>query len=149
MKKLNVSQFKIVIMIFLGLLIGPLTVVAGDFDGSKPLICAVIDVVECGPGANCEEKAPEDINLLRFFRIDFKKGMISGTGEAGAGRSTKIEHLEEVDGKLILQGAEEAREGVRDGVGWTMALSKDTGELVATASGDQVAFVMFCNCTTD
>ena len=27
---------------------------AGDFDGSKPLICAVMDVVECQPGGKCQ-----------------------------------------------------------------------------------------------
>ena len=149
MKKSNVSQFNIVMIIVLGLLIRPLTAAAGDFDGSTPLICAVIDAVECSPGSNCEQRAPEEMGLLRFFRIDFEKGVISGTGQAGSGRSTKIERTEEVDGKLILQGAEEAREGVRDGVGWTLALSKDSGELVGTASGDQAAFVVFCNCTAD
>jgi hypothetical protein len=149
MKKLKVSQFNIVMIIVLGVLIWPLTAAAGDFDGSTPLVCAVIDAVECGPRANCEERTPEDINLVRFFRIDFNKGVISGMGQGDSARSTKIERTEEVDGKLILQGAEEAREGVRDGVGWTLALSKDTGELVGTASGDQAAFIVFCNCTPD
>jgi hypothetical protein len=30
----------------------PLAAVAGDFDGSKELICAVMDLVECSQAAN-------------------------------------------------------------------------------------------------
>lgn len=55
---------------------------------------------------------------------------------------------EEVDGKLMLQGAEDGRRGERDGVGWSMAVSKDRGDMVLTASGDGVAFVVFGACTS-
>jgi len=30
-----------------------------------------------------------------------------------------------------------------DGLGWTMAITEKTGQVVLTASGDQVAFVVF------
>jgi len=62
-------------------------------------------------------------------------------------RSTHIERVERVDGKLILQGAEDGLEGVRDGLGWSMATSEDTGRFVLTGSGDQVGFVIFGACT--
>jgi len=55
--------------------------------------------------------------------------------------------MELIDGKLILQGAEDGVEGVRDGVGWTMAIAQETGKAVLTASGDQVGFVVFGACT--
>ncbi len=51
-----------------------------------------------------------------------------------------------VDGKLILQGAEDGYQSVRDGLGWTIAIAEDTGRVVMTASGDQVAFVVFGAC---
>ena len=35
------------------------------------------------------------------------------------GRKSSIESVKRVDGKLILQGAEEGRQDVRDGFGWT------------------------------
>jgi len=57
--------------------------------------------------------------------------------------NTVIERQEVVDGKLILQGAEDGYEKMRDGLGWTMAISEATGQVVLTASGDQVAFVVF------
>ena len=32
---------------------------------------------------------------------------------------------------------------MRDGLGWTMAITEENGQVVLTASGDQVAFVVF------
>ena len=52
-----------------------------------------------------------------------------------------------VDGKLIVQGAEDGAEGVRDGTGWTLAIDQGNGRLVATAASDAVAFVIFGACT--
>jgi hypothetical protein len=54
--------------------------------------------------------------------------------------------MERVDDKLILQGAEDGVENVRDGLGWTVAISEETGKAILTASGEQVAFVVFGAC---
>ena len=51
-----------------------------------------------------------------------------------------------LDNKLILQGAEDGREGVRDGLGWTLSVAGDTGHMVLTASGEDVGFVIFGVC---
>ena len=48
-----------------------------------------------------------------------------------------------MDGKLILQGAEDGYDKMCDGLGWTMAISEASGQVVLTASGEQVAFVIF------
>ena len=57
-----------------------------------------------------------------------------------------VDLLEIVDGKLILQGAEDGYDKMRDGLGWTMAISETTGQVVLTGSGEQVAFVIFGAC---
>ena len=62
-------------------------------------------------------------------------------------RSTDIENFETIDGKVIIQGAEDGIEGVRDGLGWSLALAEETGKMVITASGDDVGFVIFGACT--
>ena len=62
-------------------------------------------------------------------------------------KNSSIENLEKIDGKVIIQGAEDGIEGVRDGLGWSLALAEDTGQMVLTASGDEVGFVMFGACT--
>ena len=38
---------------------------------------------------------------------------------------------------MILQGADEGIEDVRDSVGWTAAVSEETGNFVVTAAADE------------
>ena len=116
---------------------------AGDFDGTRPLLVAVNRVMECTPVGGCKEVTPASVQLPHFLRIDFAKKAILPARAADNFPPSAIERSEVVDGKLILQGAEEGYEKMRDGLGWTMAISADTGQVVLTASGDQVAFVVF------
>ncbi len=125
----------------------PLPVLAGDFDGTKPLLGATIKIFECTEDRGCSEVALEDVGVPRFFIIDFKEKVIRPTKEIGIDKVSRIERMEHVDGKLILQGAEDGVEGVRDGVGWTIAISEETGKLILTASGEGVAFVAYGACT--
>ncbi len=127
-------------------LIAPFTAAAADFDGSKSLLLSVIRVVECTPDGTCGEKTPASVGLPQFLKIDFTNKTI---GPAAAGDDTPvtpIERQEVVDGKLILQGAEDGYEKMRDGLGWTMAISEESGQAVLTGSGEQVAFVIFGAC---
>ena len=120
---------------------------AGDFDGSKELLCAVMDLIECMPGGKCIEVTAEDVGIPNFLRTDFMKKKLSATFADGSKKISPIVNLEKIDGKLILQGAEEGIEGVRDGLGWSLAIDEDNGKMVLTASGEAVAFVMFGACT--
>ena len=119
------------------------TVGAGDFDGSKPLLISVIRVVECTPKSTCSEVTPASIELPQFLKIDFTNKTIRPAAAADDTPATTIERQEVVDGKLILQGAEDGYEKMRDGLGWTMAISEATGQVVLTAAGEGVAFVIF------
>jgi len=142
MKKINICGLTVIFFWFMSA-----PILAGDFDGSKALICAMMDLVECQPGGKCESKTAEELGLPQFFRINFQEKKISGTQSGGSDKSTPIENLEHVDGKLIIQGAEDGVEDVRDGVGWSLAIAEETGKLVLTASGDEVGFVVFGACT--
>jgi hypothetical protein len=88
----------------------------------------------------------ESVDLPRFLKIDLNKKTIGPVSEGDTRPDSVIERMERVDGKLILQGAEDGYESVRDGLGWTIAISEGTGRVVMTASGDQVAFVVFGAC---
>lgn len=142
MKKFNICS-AIIISIFMI----TIPALAGDFDGSKPLLCAVIDIVECGSGGKCQQVTAEDVGIPRFLKVNFKKKTITATQASGNKKSTTIKNSEHIDGKLILQGAEDGIEGVRDGVGWSIAIAEDTGNMVLSASGDDVGFVVFGACT--
>ena len=116
---------------------------AGDFDGSKPLLVSVVKVFECVPDGYCSEKSASDLDMPKFLKVDFANEIILPAPTPEGAKGTSIERKEMVDGKLILQGAEDGYDKIRDGLGWTMAISEETGQVVLTASGDQVAFVVF------
>ena len=120
---------------------------AADFDGSKPMLCASMNVQECVPGVGCEAVTPESINAPEFFRIDAKKKTVAGVMPDETRPANKINSSTKFDDKLILQGADEGVEGVRDdGLAWSIAIDRTSGKMVLTASGDEVAFVIFGSC---
>jgi len=119
---------------------------AGDFDGSKPLLCSVISITECTPDGGCGGMTLQNAGLPQFLRVDFQARSVTAAGPGDGTPPSAIERMERVDGKLILQGAEDGFEGVRDGVGWTTAISEETGRAILTASGEEVAFVVFGAC---
>ena len=114
-------------------------VLAGDFDGSKPLICAMIEAFECGPDTGCESGAPESNGLSRFLRVDVGKKEVYTTKESQE-RASKIEKADHAQGMLLLSGTQNGR-------GWTLAVNESTGYMVLSVAGDQVAFVVFGACT--
>ncbi len=116
-------------------------------DGSEPVICASADVMECVPGGICQRINAVEAGIPRFLRIDFAGQKITRTRPNGDDVSSEIERSETVDGRLILQGAEDGFEGVRDGIGWSLSIDEENGEMVLTGSGDEVAFVIFGACT--
>jgi len=83
--------------------------------------------------------------MPRFFSVDADNQVIRPAG-GQLQKVSSIRHLAHIDGKLILQGSEDGLEEVRDGVGWTVAVSKNSGEFVLTDSGEAVAFVVFGAC---
>jgi hypothetical protein len=112
---------------------------AGDFDGSKPLVCAMINAFECSPDIGCEGGNPESNGLSRFLRVDFGKQVIHTTRHQEAGTS-KIEKVERAEGVMLLSGTQNGRK-------WSLALTEATGYMVLTVAGDQLAFVVFGVCT--
>jgi len=112
---------------------------AADFDGSQPLVCAMINAFECGPDTGCESGTPESNGLSRFLRIDFGKKEVYTTKQE-KGQTSKIEKVDRAGGVVLLSGAQNGR-------GWSLALTEATGYVVLTVAGDQEAFVIFGACT--
>ena len=131
---------------WIGLALGlaPLSLSAAEFDGAKPLLCAFVEVMECVVDAGCEKVSAESIGAATFIEIDFAAGSV--TDAASGIRTSTIENTDHIDGKLIIQGAEDGIEGIRDGVGWSAAIDEESGQLVVSASGDRAAFVIFGAC---
>ena len=140
-KELGMKKIKLMGLALLCLIVTPLSIAAAQFDGSTPLLCAVIQVVECGAGGDCYPVQPEIANIPRFLKINFKNKTISTTEESGRKDTSRIKNIERAKGNLILQGSENGR-------GWTMVISEETGKMSATVSDDQVGFVVFGASTT-
>jgi hypothetical protein len=118
----------------------PFTVFAAPYDGSVPLLCAVIEVLECEAGAGCHRGDAESVNLPPFVKIDVPRKVLGTTEAAVVQRMTPIRHVEQLDGQLILQGGENGR-------AWSLTIAQDTGKITATITDDQVGFVIFGVCT--
>src|SRR5262245_29662828 len=83
---------------------------AGDFDGSKNLICAPVEVSDCAPVEGCTRTVPSEVGAPAFIRIDFgKQAMV------GPQRTSPIKVTEKSAAQLLLMGTEL-------GYGWTVIL---------------------------
>jgi hypothetical protein len=128
------------ICLALGLGLVPYAHAAAIYDGSVPLICALIEVMDCEPGADCQRGAPESVNLPQFIKLNFTEKTLSTTEAAQRQQSTPIKNIEQFDSRMILQGVEGGR-------AWSLIIAKETGKMSATVADDQVGFVIFGACT--
>ena len=127
---------------FMGLMMASAPLLAADFDGSKPILCASLDVLECVDGRDCEMVAAEDVDAPQFISVDLKHDKLQ-LDRSGRPQSAELRNRESLNGKLVLQGV-----GTETGLGWTFSVNEETGKFVLSASGDEVAFVIFGACTT-
>ena len=129
------------------LFIIPFSAFAGDFDGSKPLSGSVDKILEIYPSRISNDADPDTVGLPQNFFIDFEKKILRPSKDSLIRRTSKIKRVEHIENKLILQGVEDGVENVDDGLAWSIAISKKTGKVVLSASGDGVAYVVFGTCT--
>ena len=101
-----------------------------DYDGSKTLLCATQYVSQCDTGVDCVNVFPASVNVPDFFVVNTADKLI---GAVNDDRTTPVERVEHLDGKLILQGADDGVEDVRDAM-WE--LEKDD-EIVVHRIGDE------------
>ena len=110
------------------------------------VVCSTAEILECLPVEACERVNADSIGAPNFLRLNLAKGLISRKPPGGEEITSPIRHTAELDGRLILQGAESGIEGTSRGLGWTISIDKQTGAMVLTGSGDGVAFVVFGAC---
>ena len=141
MKKVNQQ------IILAGSLAWSAIALAAPFDGEKTMLCASQYASECVAGSDCVNVSPASVNLPDFFQINTGEKLISAAPESGLTSTTTIERVEHLDGKLMLQGADDGIKDVRDGAGWTMSINESTGKMVVTTASDGFAVVVFGACT--
>jgi hypothetical protein len=117
------------------------TAAAGDFDGSRDLLCVPTDAIQCEGAGNCNRVAVEEINLPRFVNVEFKKKQLRGTVLGGEEQTTAINSIQNTPGgRTILQGAQ-------NDLGWSMTIDPATGDMSHAIAGDDIGYIMFGVCT--
>ena len=125
-------------LILFGLLVTVSPVCAEEvFDGTKPLLCASVEALDCDPGVECIRGIPDVMGAPKFVRIDFEKKEITGPVQ-----TTKIRSMEIDDYQIVLQGYE-------IGLGWTLAIDRATGSTRTTFAGGNATFIIFGSCTSN
>jgi hypothetical protein len=142
------KSFKSLLLMIPILLLAAASTLAAGFDGSKPLLCSIIDVVECSPGGECLRSDAASVNLPYFVKVDVADKVLRVPQGDGDARSTPIQAVTHLDGKLILQGAEDGDAEEQDAVGWTMSIDEDDGGMIFSASRERAGFIIFGACTT-
>ena len=127
---------------FIGLTIASASLYAADFDGSKPMLCASLDILECVDGRDCETVTADAVDAPQFITVDLKHNKLQ-LDRSGKSSHPELRNRENLHDKLVLQGV-----GMETGLGWTFSVNQDTGKFVLSASGDEVAFIIFGACTT-
>jgi hypothetical protein len=119
---------------------------SGDFDGIKPLSGSVDKIIEINTLKIINDVDPDTVGLPRNFFIDFKEKKLRPSKDSLVRKTSNIYRVEHIENKLILQGIDEGVENVNDGLAWSITISKKTGKVVLSASGDGVAYVVFGTC---
>lgn len=115
---------------------GSSAALAGDFDGSRPLICATVQAMDCAAGEDCLRGLASDVGAPTFMRIDFAKKAVIGPK-----RTSPVLFMEKTTEQVLLQGTEL-------GFAWAIALDQRNGSMSATLVDRDGAVVLFGACTT-
>lgn len=124
----------------------PQAAFSGEFDGIKPLSGSVEKIVEINAFKIIDDVNPDTVGLPRNFVIDFKAKKLRPSKDSVVRKTSNIYRVEHIENKLILQGIDKGVENVDDGLAWSITISKKTGKVVLSASGDGLAYVVFGKC---
>ena len=112
---------------------------AGGISGKTDLVCASVNVVGCTDD-NCLQGQAHIFDMPTFMFVDVKRKLVHATDESDEEVSSPIKAFEITENAIILQGFENHR-------GWTLGIERKTGEMTMSATGADVSFMVFGNCT--
>ena len=125
----------------------PMAIIAQEYNIEDSMLCSIIDVIECHPGGECIRSDASSVNLPFFVNVDLSKKEIRSPQKEGKNRLTPIASVTQLDGKIILQGAEDNTDNEEDAVGWTMSIDADDGRMIFSATREKAGFMIFGACT--
>ena len=114
--------------------------IAAEIDGSKDIVCAVMEVVACVEDSPCVQNTARGFDLPELIVVDSKKKVLRATAESGQKATSPIKNME-IDGShLIMQGVENSR-------GWNIAINTESGKMNGSTIGSDISFLIFGTCT--
>lgn len=123
----------------------PSLAAADAIDTNKALLCAPAQYNQCTP-SGCTPVDSEEIRAPRFMKVDVKRKRLENV-QGGVDAVSKLDHVERIDGKIMLQGVEDGVENARDGIAYSIAIVEDSGDMVLSAASEGVSFIAFGACT--
>ena len=113
---------------------------AAPFDGSKPFICAALEIHSCATGVPCAAQTTEGIDAPRFLNISVADKKITGTRPSGGSVDATIELVRHSQDMMFLLGAQDA-------FAWNITIGEGDGKMVLTLSDNEDGVVIFGACT--
>jgi hypothetical protein len=112
---------------------------AATHEGSAPLLCALMEVMECEATSDCQRTTAEHVHLPPFIKVNFGEKTLVGADNDD--NKAAVESIQNTNGRLVMQGGKEGR-------GWSLVILQDTGQMSAVVADGDGAFVIFGACTS-
>jgi hypothetical protein len=128
-----------VLSVILSIGLAPYPLVAATHEGSAPLLCALMEVIECEATSDCQRTTAEHVNLPPFIKVNVGEKTLVGADNDD--NKAVVESIQHTNGRLVMQGGQEGR-------GWSLVMLQDTGKMSAVVADGDGVFVIFGACTT-
>ena len=112
---------------------------AGDFDGSKPLLCAATQTVSCESVVDCIKGPAEAVNLPVFMKFDAEKKEVISAKQSEEPRTSKILQVDDQENALVFVGIDPAG-------AWGASIDKTTGDLTLSIAVGGTGYLVFGSC---
>lgn len=121
------KRFAIAVFSLAGfVLVGPAW--ADDLTGADRYLCA------------CASGSPDELDIPQFIEVDMVQKRVNTTKASKLNRTSPIDNLKRVDGKIVLQGLENQR-------AYSFLIDESTGSMSAAVAHDGCTVTAFGTCT--
>lgn len=134
MKRLAIAVFSLAGFV----LVGPAR--ADDLTGADRYLCACASVSVCCEGGECASGSPDELDIPQFIEVDMVQKRVNTTKASKLNRTSPIDNLKRVDGKIVLQGLENQR-------AYSFLIDESTGSMSAAVAHDGCTVTAFGTCT--
>ena len=134
MKRLVIASVSVVGFV----LLGPAR--ADDLTDAVRFICSSGSVAVCCEGGACATGTPDELDIPQFIEVDMVQKRVNTTKASQLNRTSPIDNLKRVDGKIVLQGIENQR-------AYSFLIDEKTGSVSVAVAHDGCTVTAFGSCT--